>query len=226
MTTERSGPFSSHDSHANVRYLNTPQRSLRFRQLKSRATAAERKLKKLVADRLESDGVCLEDDMQDDFGEILNEMTDEIRCSNPEDSLKRIFWDHQLEALQGKNPRQMRWHHAVIQMCLHLKFKSSSAYRSLRESGVITLPCERTLFDYSHWSKRTSGFSEILNKQWQKEADIIDEKDKYVVLTFDEMKVKDNLVFDKHSLSKTHWVYGLARHQHCSRKFREAMFTK
>ena len=56
---------------------------------------------------MESDGVSLEDDMQDDFGRMLNEMTDEIRRSNPEDSLKRIFWDHQLEALQGKNPRQI-----------------------------------------------------------------------------------------------------------------------
>ena len=66
MTTERSVPLSSNDSRANVRYLNTPERSLRFKQLKSRATAAERKLKKLVADRLESDGVSLKDDMQEE----------------------------------------------------------------------------------------------------------------------------------------------------------------
>ena len=31
------------------------------------------------------------------------------------------------------------------------------------------------------------------------EADVKEEKDKYMVLVFDEMKIREDLVFDKHS---------------------------
>ena len=40
-----------------------------------------------------------------------------------------------------------------------------------------------------------------MNTQLIEEANIKDEKDKYVVLSFDEMKIREDLVFDKHSCS-------------------------
>ena len=61
------------------------------------------------------------------------------------------------------------------------------------------LPSERTLRDYTHFIKGHAGFSAELNAQLIKEANICADKDRYVVLIWDEMKIKDDLVFDKHT---------------------------
>ena len=71
-----------------------------------------------------------------------------------------------------KRPRQIRLHPALVKWCLHLKFKSTSAYHALRSTGVLTLPSERTLFDYSHWIKGEVGFQPKVNDQLLEEADL------------------------------------------------------
>ena len=100
-----------------------------------------------------------------------------------------------------KDRRQIRWHPSVIRLCLHLKYKSSSAYESMRNSGVLVLPSQRTLRDYTHWYKKASGFCPEVNKQLLAEANIKEEKDRYVVLSFDEIKIREKLVFGKTTLS-------------------------
>lgn len=47
--------------------------------------------------------------------------------------------------------------------------------------------------------KSEVGFQSVVNEQLIMEADVKEEKDKYVVLVFDEMKIREDLVFDKHS---------------------------
>ena len=66
----------------------------------------------------------------------------------------------------------------------------------LLKSGHI-LPLEHTLRDYSNWMPAKPGFS--VDRQLMKEAEIteIPEYKKYVCLTFDEVKVKDGLVYNK-----------------------------
>ena len=137
--------------------------------------------------------------MQDDLTSIMEEMSNDVRKMNPEQSFRRLFWEQQLQAINAKDVRQVRWHPALIKWCLHLKFKSSSAYHALRSTGVLTLPSERTLRDYTHWIKGEVGFQVSVNRQLIKEAKIREEKDEYVTLVFDEMKVREDLVFDKHS---------------------------
>ena len=78
----------------------------------------------------------LETNVHHDMQAIMNEMTAAVR-KNSEVSFRRIFWDEQLKALQTKDSRQIRWHPALIKWCLHLKFKSTSAYRALRSTSVL-----------------------------------------------------------------------------------------
>ena len=59
---------------------------------------------------------------------------------------------------------------------------SSSCYNALRTSGLITLPSERTLRDYTYWIKSEIGFSEAVDIQPIKEANISKEKDRYIIL--------------------------------------------
>ena len=51
----------------------------------------------------------------------------------------------------------MRWHPMVIGFALNLKYLSASAYQAVHLSGVINLPSERTLSDYTHWTSPHSG---------------------------------------------------------------------
>ena len=40
---------------------------------------------------------------------------------------------------------------------MNLKYVSSSAYKAVRNSGILHLPTERTLGDYTHWSVPHAG---------------------------------------------------------------------
>lgn len=104
-----------------------------------------------------------------------------------------------MKALGKSDSRQIRWHPALIRWCLHLKFISSGAYRAIRNSGVLTLPSERTLRNYTHWIRSGVGFYSAVDEQLMKEINVTEERHRYVMLCWDEMKVKEGLVFNKHT---------------------------
>ena len=189
-------------SKINIRYLNTPEKISRYSKLRGKCRAQSKeieRLKKRIEDAVEKNNVCLDSTMNNDFIQIMNEMTETVHSEHPEGSFKRIFWDQQVSANRVKNSRQNRWHPALIKWCLHLKFMSSACYNAIRTSGLISLPSERTLRDYTHWIKAGIGFSSEVDTQLIKEAKINEERDKYVVLLWDEMKIHEDLIFDKHT---------------------------
>lgn len=131
----------------------------------------------------------------------MNQSNSDIAKKYPNDSFPRIFWDQHFEAITKKDPRQIKWHPAMIKWCLSLKLQSSSCYNALRSSGVIKLPSDRTLRDYVNWAKPTTGFSTDVDKQLLAEAAIgssqTPSSHQYVCLIFDECKVKEDLVYNK-----------------------------
>ena len=92
----------------------------------------------------------------------------------------------------------------IITFCLTLAAKSSSAYRDLwyditTGTGIIVLPSLRTLRNYKYYIKPTRGFNpEVINKLAEKTVSF-SEIEKCVIILFDEMKIQENLVRDKHS---------------------------
>ena len=66
--------------------------------------------------------------------------------------------------------------------------------------GVL-LPPQRTLRDYTHYVPAIIGFSAAVDKQLLETANICEcqEWEKYVALILDEMHIKEDLVFDKHT---------------------------
>lgn len=134
------------------------------------------------------------------FG-FMNQNNDKISKLFPDGSFARLFWDEQLKAASSVKATQIRWHPLMIKWCLNLKLLSGTAYHTLRSSGFIKLPSERTLRDYSNYFKSDSGFYPDLNKHLKQEAAIesLPESKRYVVLLMDEMKVKEDLIYDKYS---------------------------
>ena len=95
----------------------------------------------------------------------------------------------------------MRWHPQIIHWCLHLCLKSSGAYHKLRESGVLKLPSERTLRDYTYCIPPNTGFQGAVAEQLVKDSKLntLPDSHKFIVITFDEMKIREGLVYDKYT---------------------------
>ena len=74
----------------------------------------------------------------------------------------------------------------------------------LRESGVITLPSQRTLRDYTYYTKAITGFSTDVDAQLMRAANptICKKWEKHVAILMDEMHIKEDLVYDKHTGEK------------------------
>ena len=71
----------------------------------------------------------------------------------------------------------------------------------MRNTGCIHLPSQRTLRDYTYYVKARNGFSSDVDRMLMKAANIesCPTRDKHVLLLLDEMHIKEDLVFDKHS---------------------------
>ena len=77
---------------------------------------------------------------------------------------------------------------------------STSAYRAVRQSGIISLPSERTLTDYTHWISPHSGLQvEYVEKLHSMLTEALPSHQHQCALSMDEMKVKSGLVFNKHT---------------------------
>lgn len=89
----------------------------------------------------------------------------------------------------------------MIKLCLYLKHQSSQAYETLRQSGCLALPSQRTLRDYSNAVKSTVGFSKDIDKQLLQAAhlDASPEYHSLIVILIDEIHIKEELVYNKHS---------------------------
>jgi len=75
---------------------------------------------------------------------------------------------------------------------------SGSSYDAL--SRVLVLPTDRTLRDYTHFVKGGMGIQVDVTKQLRSETNVDELEDwqKYVAIVFDEVKIKEGIVYNKH----------------------------
>ena len=76
--------------------------------------------------------------------------------------------------------------------------RSSGAYEALFDSGCIRLPSQRTLRDYTHYIKASTGFSSEVDEMIMKAAKV-ESCPECVILVLDEMHIREDLGFDKHT---------------------------
>ena len=143
----------------------------------------------------------VDENLHSGLKQIMEESSPLIAESYPPDSFARSFWESQQRASSLKDARSMRWDPLMIRWCLYLRHLSSSAYEMLRESGVIRLPSQRTLRDYTYYTKATTGFSDEVDRQLMEAAKIhtCPEREKYVITTMDEMHIREDVVYNKHT---------------------------
>ncbi len=194
---------ASPSSHVNYRYLSTPEKDSRLRESHRRNRVMKKRLSRLqqkLDETTRASGVVVDESMTSDLLAIMQTHGAEVTSEHPPDSFPRIFWEQQLQAAK-KSSKGMRWHPLMIRWCINLRHKSSGAYDVLRESGVVSLPSQRTLRDYTHYVSASAGFSSEGDLQLMEAARVglSEEWQKCVTVILDEMHIKHDLVYDKHS---------------------------
>ena len=116
----------------------------------------------------------------------------------------KFFWQERQKYITLSSPSCIRYHPMIIKFCLNLAAKSSSANKDLRfdnktGTGVLVLPSLRTLRDYKNYIRATRGFNPDIVNELAKKTSTFSEIERYVIILFDEMKIQENLVWDKHS---------------------------
>ena len=66
----------------------------------------------------------------------------------------------------------------------------------MRDTGVLKLPGESTLWDYTNYIHPKTGFQAEAVNEIQDAAEKLSESQRYVVLLHEEMSIKEDLVFD------------------------------
>ena len=152
-------------------------------------------MEKKISEAAAKDGIHLDHELHSDIKQIIEDSSDEIRRSYQPESFQHLFWEQQKKAFSLQDSRSMKWHPLVIKWCLYLRHLSSKGYETL---GCIKLPSQRTLRDYTHYTNATIGFSAEVDQHLVDTADLSKDLNKYVVLTMDEVHIKEELVYDKH----------------------------
>ena len=126
------------------------------------------------------------------------ELKDIIDGAKIDDPFAKLFWEQQKKAFDSKD-HGMKWHPMMIRLAIMIRSQSQSAYASLRETGVLRLPGESTLRDYTNVIHPKEGFNFDVLKEIKHATQHFKENERYVVLLHDEMSVKSDLVFDRRS---------------------------
>ena len=137
------------------------------------------------------------------FAELCSEALEKHAPEFPEGSPQSLLWNQQLEQLQLKNKRNMKWHPLIVRWCLSIYLTSPAAYRQMasKRTRMLILPHENTLKKYINFTKPQSGFNlDIIDQLIEdSKVDILSEGQKNVSLIFDEIKIKSGLVYRKGS---------------------------
>ena len=190
-------------SHTNYIHLTPAEKNERMRNLQQSLKISKYQRKRLesrLEQRIEKESIALQPQDNADLVQVVREVAPLVEERFSENSAQRIFWQQQEVYNKLQNKRSMRWHPLVLRFALNLKYMSTSAYRAVRESGIINLPSERTLYDYTHWSSPHSGVQlEYIQELHGLLSESLPPHQHHCALSMDEMKIKSGLVFSKHS---------------------------
>ena len=151
--------------------LSTPQKLAKLAALAREKGVSARRLRQLqeqIAKLTSENGVDVEEELAADLALIMEQASEKVCSTFAEGSFQHLFWKQQMEAHLATKPQQRRWHPLLIKWCLNLRI-SSAAY-NLCTSGMLLLPSERTLRDYSNVVKSGDGFKMEVLEQLYNEA--------------------------------------------------------
>ena len=151
-------------------------------------------MKKLQSE-IDNSSVPVNEDFNNDFQFIFRNC-DQNRIS----AFMKLFWEEQIKYLNSSS--QIRYHPMVIKYCLGLYAKSPACYEQVRlnekeGSGILVLPSQRTLRDYKNYIRPERGFNPKVIEELALKTKDFSSVETFICICFDEMKIQDDLVWDK-----------------------------
>ena len=193
-------------SHCNFRYLSQSESMQRFKSLQKQRKMLNTKISRLEEERkacevIENDGVKLTEEDGADVQAVLKDKSIKVEKHFAKDSLQYILWEQQVKYNHLTDKRQMRWHPLIIRFALSLRYASSAAYRTVASTGLLSLPSERTLHNYTHWCSVQNGVilpfiqkaKRVMAQQGFQKVDY-----QFASIMY-ELKIKSGLVYRKHT---------------------------
>ena len=174
---------------APISQTSTARIKLTLQNQRLRCSQLEKEIEKM-RNELANSSVEIDHGMSNDFVKILSDANENMT------PFMSLFWQQQKQLFCSCS-HGVRYHPMVIRFCLSLAAKSSSCYEELRNSGILVLPSQRTLRDYRNYIKPKVGFNHDAVEELKKETSAYLNTQWYIVLLFDEIKIKANLVFHK-----------------------------
>ena len=164
-----------------------------IRELEKKNKVLERTIERMQGE-ISSKSIEVDSSLSDDIVKI---MEDEANQSDVTPFMK-LFWEQSREnATRSKQAR--RYHPMIIRFCLSLASKSASAYDELAGSRILTLPSRKTLREYKNAIRPSPGFNPEVMEELCKVTEPLEGYQRFVCLSFDEMKIRENLVFDRYT---------------------------
>ncbi|KAL5510548.1 hypothetical protein EMCRGX_G006110 [Ephydatia muelleri] len=206
--TSRTDP----SSHASFSRLSSPDKCIRYHREHQLRVAYQRQVTNLqmkLQAATEERGISLDSSLHDDLLQIMQDNAEAVCEAHPPGSFGRVFWETQMKAASLDDAQHMcgtlSWCGGASTFVIRL---SSSAYEMIRETCTIKLPSQRTLRDYTYHTKAVVGFSSQVDQYLSTVAKLSScmERDKCVIIIFDEMHIRQDLKFDKHSGGLTGFV--------------------
>ena len=87
----------------------------------------------------------------------------------------------------------------MIRWCVSVYLKSPTTYKHLKDSGILILPDRTTLNKYFNFTEGRCGFNPDIIDLLLGERKDYSPFERNVGILFDEMKIRRNLVYNKHS---------------------------
>lgn len=180
-------------STTNIKYLDKEELVQKIGKLqkekkyyKERVKRLEERIAKLIKEKSER----IDSELSADFVDIMNKNADKMT------PFQKMFWQQQSLALSKSSAKGIRWHPAMIRLALHLRMLSPTAYDFLR--GIISLPSQRRLFDYSQSTDVKEGVQQELLDEFSKtiEKECPEDHQKNFYLLLDEMSIRSDLVYN------------------------------
>ena len=151
-----------------------------------------------IKNEIAKSAASIDDDLSADIESIMSQNVSNIS------PFMQLFWEQQ-KVLCKKGAKKC--HPMLIRFCLSLASKLFSAYDELRDSKIIVLPSQRTLRDYKNVITPKAGSNSEIIKELMRIAEPLTVVQRFVVLSSDEMKIQQNLVYNKHIGQLVGFVY-------------------
>lgn len=197
---KRATPKAVPSKRTNNRYLTSAQKAAKLVKLAKRHKANRLTIKRLqerIQTTCEKAGISVSDTTHSDLSTIVREHQHEVLSKYPRNSFAHLFWKQQAKAARLKSANSMKWHPLMIRWCLYLRHFSGKGYELLRDS--FSLPSQRTLRDYTYYNNTKIGFSTATDRELFDLVSTNKEHQMLVCVIFDEMYIREQIVYDKHS---------------------------